>query len=162
MKTVSTKLDAKSHEYLLDVANKDGTTVSDYLRNMVDRLIQNEGRPVTKCSDDSRRQQIRELESEMNNFDRLQDIPEHKKAEHIQKIWIVEDKLHSLLDEEYYFLEESLVDILEQKSWVSNGDDFLEYIEKHDISSLEALDDAIDCYLKYRRKVDQEKILRQL
>jgi hypothetical protein len=57
LKTVSTKLDGKTCNYLADVAQREGTTVSDVLRNMVDRS-QNDGRPEEVYVDGDGRQKV--------------------------------------------------------------------------------------------------------
>jgi hypothetical protein len=160
MKTVSTKLDSKLHEHLINLANKDGTTVSDILRDMVDGLVQNEGVLDETRSDDDRRIEIDGLQSEMDKMSRLidQSISDQQRRQYLEQCWKLEDKLSDLLTEEANILENSLLDILGRKSWFSNVDEFLDFIKRHDIPLLEALDDAIDCYLEYRKKTDSDKI----
>ncbi|MHB8546470.1 MAG: hypothetical protein ACYDAJ_06860 [Nitrosotalea sp.] len=145
MKTVSTKLDSKSHEYLIDLANKNGTTVSDVMRGMVGRLIQKEDVVDQTLSDGDRRREIGRLESDMDNLSRLlsQDISNEKRQQYLELNRKLEDKLSSLLDEEYNVLENSLVDILGQQSWFSNSEEFLDFVKRHDMPLLEALDDAM-------------------
>jgi hypothetical protein len=63
MKTVSTKLDAKSCNYLRDIADREGSTVSDVLRNMVDRC-QNEGGQDKIYVDNEGRQKVDQFQNE--------------------------------------------------------------------------------------------------
>ncbi len=149
MKTVSTKLDSKSHEYLIDLANKNGTTVSDVLRDMVDGLIQNED-ISNKTSSDRRRNEMIRLESEMSHLDDLltNDISEQNRRCHVVQYNQLENKLSDLLDEERDMLETSLLNMLNHKSWFYSGDKFLDYVETYDIPLLDALNSAMECYLE--------------
>ncbi len=159
MKTVSTKLDSKSHEYLIDLANKNGTTVSDMMREMVDGLIQNEGMQDKTLSDVDRRKKIEQLHAEMDKIGRLldQDISVEKRQQYREQISKLEDKLSDLLGEESDMLENSLLNIFGYESWFYGVDEFLDYVKRHDISLLEALNGAMGRYLEYRNEVDQTR-----
>lgn len=159
MKTVSTKLDSKSHEYLIDLANKNGTTVSDVLRDMVDQLIQNEGMVDETHSDDERRREIGRLESELGNLDRLldQDISEEKRKQFLEQNRKLEDKLSNLLDAEYNLVENSLLDVFGYKSWFSHSDEFVDFVKRNDVSILEALNSAMGHYLEHLNKIDPKQ-----
>jgi hypothetical protein len=159
MKTVSTKLDSKSHEYLIDLANKNSTTVSDVMRDMVDGLIQNEGMQDKALSDVDRRKKIGQLDAEMDRLERLldQDISEEKRRQYLEQNWKLENTISSLLGEESDMLENSLFDIFGHKSWFSSVDKFLDYVKRYDIPLLEALDDAMRRYLEYRNEINQTR-----
>lgn len=150
MKTVSTKLDSKSHEYLIDLANKNGTTVSDILREMVDGLVQNEGTQDKTLLDVDRRKKIEQLDAEMDRLERLlhPDISEEKRQQCLEQISKLDGKVSDLLGEECDMLENSLFDIFGHKSWFSSVDKFLDYVKRHDIPLLETLDYAMRLYLE--------------
>ena len=71
-----------------------------------------------------------------------QNISDEKRNQYLEQNWKLEGKLSSLLDEELYMLEDSLLGVFGHKSWFSHADEFLDYTRSHEISLVEALDGA--------------------
>jgi uncharacterized membrane protein YheB (UPF0754 family) len=152
MKTVSTKLDSSLHQHLIEKANREGTTVSDFLRDMVYQSCQEDtGKPNMKRSGKPRIKEIQRLESEVNYLESLLDKkdPRYDNSQLVTKMNNAEDTISDLISEEYHEVEGLLMEILENRYVFSRGDVFLKHVKEYDVPVAEALDDAMELYLKH-------------